>query len=400
MKILCFVLIAAAALAAVLPVQNILPQTIGFVPSQGAAIFGVSNNGASSGVAAFSLYVPNSPFSGTARLKDIRLKFGMISGSPAVAASLYSDNGGVPGTLIETGSAVSLGGSGWYTLGGFTAASQINPDTLYWVVVKCTSGTSANIYFNYMASGQFSVPAGSTPGAAAQTWNAHTAVSSTNNGSGWATWRQMTNGIRIGLTDGSDDAYIGIPLDAVGTATGAAQKLYTNGGTSQEAGVHFTLPANAKFRVAGALMFLKQYGAANGDVRFKLYSGAYSNPTLLGTTKRIPGTYITTNVGMYFRAYFPAPIEITGGTEITLTANNTAADDANNYFAINGLGMDNDPVSAGLLPMGLSFVNYSGGAWSTGSTFMPFFELLLDDGYEFAASGGGGGGQSGYIYQQ
>lgn len=398
MKPLCFALIAAAALAAVLPLQNISPQTIGFVPSQGGGSYGLSNNGASSGVAAFSLYLPNSPFGGTAHLKDVRLRFGSLSGSPTATASLYSDSGGLPGTLIEAGSGVSLA-AGWNTLGGFTSTAQVDADTPYWVVIKCTGGTSANAYFNYMASGQFSAPVGSAPGAAAQTWNGHTAVSSSDNGSTWGTWRQMVNGIRIGLTDGTDDAYLGLPLDAVANATGATQKLYTNGGTSQEAGAHFTLPANARFRIAGALMFLKQYGSASGNVRFRLYSGSYSSPTLLGTTKSIPGNRITTNVGMYFRAYFATPIEVAGGTEISLTANNTAADDASNYFAINGMGVDSDATSAALLPLGISFVTYSGGAWSSSATYAPLFQLLLDDGNEFAAQSGGGG-QSGYIYQQ
>lgn len=404
MKTICLLLLAALAFGAVLTVQRALPQTIGFGPPSGSTAYTLTNNGASSVVAAFSFVAPASPFGGTPRLKDFRFFSGSASGSPKVTAMLYTDANGIPGTLIETGaeSGVITNGT-WNTLSGFTAASKLTAGTQYWIVLRCTAGTSQVISFNYLSSGTYAHPPTSSSTSTGQAWG-NGSVSSTDNGTTWTTsWRYGVNGFRIGITDGSDDAYLGLPLAVFTAGTGATEKLYTNSGTAQEFGSYFTTPANTTLKIRGAIMFLKRVGSPTGNVRFRLYSGGYASPTLLGTTAEIPGANITTSVGGYYTSYFPSSISVAGSTILSVTAGNTAADDASNYFLTNKFPVDNDVSSPSLLPFGgIQAIKYSAGTWSVANCEAIPFWLILDSDGEFAAtgSGGGGGGQKGAIWQQ
>jgi len=406
MRTICSGLLAVAVLsAAVLTVQKSMPLTVGFGPATGNTAYTMTNNGESSAIGAFSFVAPQSPFSGTMRLKDIRVLTGTQSGSPKLTAVLYSDNNGLPGTSIETGSESGVLTNGvWYSLGGFTSTSNLTAGTQYWVVLRCNTGTNSATTFQYLSSGAYGhPPTSSGAGASGQAWGM-TAVASSDNGATWNTaWRYSVAGIRVGITDGTDDAYLGLPVGAFTAGTAASEKLYTNSGSAQEFGSYFTTPANATLKVRGIMMFVKRNSSPSGNIRFRMYSGTYSSLTLLGTTAAIPGGNITTSVGSLYTSYFSSTIEVAGGTQLSVTAGNTAADDSTNCFNTNKWPVDSDANSLPLLPFaGIQSIKYTGGNWSvTSGEAVPFW-LLLDTDGEFAETegGGGGGGQSGWIYQQ
>lgn len=406
MRLISIGLLAVVLLsAAVLTVQKPMPLTVGFGPATGSSSYTMTNSGGTSALGAFSFVAPSSPFGGTMRLKDVRIITGTQTGSPKLTAALYSDSNGLPGSVIETGTESGVLTNGvWYSLGGFTSTSNLTAGTQYWVVLRCSSGTSSTVALQYLSSGAYGhPPTSSGAGGSGQAWGM-TAVASTDNGSTWSTaWRYSVIGLRIGITDGTDDAYFGLPVGAFAGAIAASEKLYTNSGSAQEVGSYFTTPANATLNVRGVMMFVKRNSSPSGNVRFRLYSGTYTSLTLLATTAAIPGGNITTSTGSLYTSYFPSTISVAGGTKLSVTAGNTAADDSTNCFNTNKWPVDSDTDSLALLPFaGMQSIKYSGGAWSvTSGEAVPFWLLLDTDGeFEAPEGGGGEGGQSGWIYQQ
>jgi hypothetical protein len=389
-NLICFLSFSLLSMGAVKNVQHTGDTAVGFKPADEATISSIvlTNAAGSSVLGAFSFIAPSSPFSGTMRFKDIRVYVSAVSASPALTPSLYSDANGAVGTLIETGTASgTLSAATWNTLGGFTVTSNLTAGAQYWVVLTCTAGTSATVAYSY--SSNYSFPPIAATSVAPGAWG-NTLASSTNNGSTWAgTSRAATVGFRLGFTDGTDDAYTGVPIVGFVPANGASEKLYTNSGSAQEFGVQFTSPSNAILKVRGVVMAIKNI-SATGDLRYRLYTG--SSPSLVATTLTIPHIVIATSSSNVYIAFFATAQTINPNTVVSVTAGNTAADSSSAYLSTVKSSIDTDANSLPLFPFGgLKSINYTAGAWQApkNTEVVPFW-LILDSSGEFGTQASGG----------
>jgi hypothetical protein len=313
------------------------------------------------------------------RLQDFRAYFPAASGSPKCTAKLYADNNGVPGTLIEAGaeSAVIVAGT-WVTLGGFTAASNLTEGAMYWILVFCTSGTSANVATSRGSSTSLGIPVSIAGSAAGGTSWGGIYLASFDNASSWGGGSGIcVSGNRIGITDGTDTAYFGFPIATVGVSTGATEKLYTNAGNAQEFGSQFTSPP-VTIKVKGVVMYARDIGAT-GNLRYRIYTG--SSPSLLATTNGVPpGNILNASPELYV-AYFSAIQTINPSTVLSVVAGNSAADDSSHYYAVSKYTIDSDADSLNLWPYGgIQSIKLPANT-KLNSEFVPFYLLLDEPGF-------------------
>lgn len=369
-------------------IQRTMALFLGAMPTQAAASTLAVTAAAGSSVAlAFSFVPPASPFSGTMRLQDLTIFLTLATGSPKLTLKLLADLNGAPdpATVIETGTESGVLSAGWVTLSGFTTTSNLTTGVQYWLCIFCTSGTSATVQWFGTSS---TVP---IPQTGSSLWN-YAKVGSVDNGATWATSAMPnTCGYRVGLTDGTDDAYMGIAISAFAAATGATEKLYTDATPDpdcvQEFGSYFTSPANADLKVRGIGMYARKATTPAGSLRYRIYTGA--SPSLLGTTQLVPPGNVSSAVIVYAR--FAAAITIPAGSIVRVTAGNSAADTSSAYFYTYKYTIHDDAISKAIFPLGgIQSTKYTNNAWAEVTTEMVPFYLVLDSAAEFGATGSGG----------
>ena len=349
---------------AIVNVQKSFPQALHTMMCDSRETLAITNSGASSVVAAFSFRCPKIMASGY--FKSIELWVGAVSGSPTLTGYLYTDNGAVPGSLIEAGSiTASPTGAGFVTLSGFTSASALTDGTVYWVVVKCTAGTNATLYYGLVGASSF-IP---------QTYISK--IHSTDNGSTWTgTYRLPAFGFVIAVTDGTDTAYFGSPIfDSKGAKTQTTELLYTNGGVVQEGGTKFTMLANVSFVLKAVSMFVRKQGSPSGDLRVRIYD----DTALVATSMGLPPALISTS-GVRQLFHFSTPYTLIKGRTYRIVAGNSAADSSSNCYYIYTIYHKDDDIHRSLIPMNPTcYTIYSGGSWIDSTTHIQDGLILLGD---------------------
>ena len=310
---------------------------------------------------------------------EFRFNLSGATGSPKVTISLYSDNVGAVGTLIQSSTQSGVLSTGQNSISaGFSATAALVPGTQYWVVAACTSGTSCVISFCGGAN-YWSFPI-SGPSAGFEFGDGF--ATSSNNGTSWGSVNLICTGHRIGITNGTDWSYFGVPVASLGEASGATEILFKNGSTQQEFGTQFTSPSNLILNVSGIAMLVRKR-SATGNLFFKLYTGAA--PAGAQSTYSAPSANLYGSGGAYYvLSFLNGSQRINPGSIVTVTANNSAADDASHYITTYKYTYDTDANSAALFPFASMASCKMPGNTLVSSEIVPFW-LMLDGNTPFIA---------------
>ncbi len=336
----------------VLAVQNYPGPAISIFGGTGAGYTVTMDNAdPNSDMLAYSFIAPKSPFSGAMKLFQFRWLASSPSGSPKVTAYLYSDNNGQPNALLTNGTSAESGviSAGWVSSTWSGTLPTLTEGTQYWILLKCTSGTS--VVVSACAATQTGFPSALIGGTGTPLWRA-LGDASTDSGSTWGgTDRGTVQGFRIGITDGSDTAYFGVPgPSASGTLNTTSQRV---DGT-QQAGFLVTTPADCKVRVKSVALIVRKVGSP-GALSLKVYSG--SSTDALATSNAIPAANITTGV-QAATFDFSTVLELSASTLYRFVLSAASGDNTTNYYYTYASTIDSDSVSGGtvdLAPWGLGF---------------------------------------------
>ena len=110
----------------------------------------------------------------------------------------------------------------------------------------------------------------------------------------------------------------------------------------------------------------------------------------MGTTRGIPYTTVRVGGSDWYASMFATPVTLVGGNVYSVTGSNSAADDSTHFYTVFKYTLHNDANSRALLPFGgMTFVNYTAGAWSApvNTAAVPFV-LYLNTGGEWSLGGG------------
>jgi hypothetical protein len=303
---------------------------------------------------------------------------GTVDGSN-LNLDIFSDSSGTPGSSLTSGvgvtlSAGSISAGNWQRFSGLSVA--LSADTQYWAVVINNQGTPASNFPTYRFGGNGT---GTLPGGTASGLFGHQKMQ--YNGSSWVSQTIPTCVVRFGF---SDSSYWGLPAT---TSTLSSDLVYF----AREAGMKLTMPTGCTFNIRGLVFWLKKLGSPAGNLRYRLYTGSSSTPTLLATTNALGPSDVNTSAG-YIPLHFSSDQAIAGGTVIRVTWGTTTGGDSSNYYADpNEYTWDSDSNSLTLTP----FAGTAGKTYTTdGVTFTDTntgvhpFTMLLDTDGEFLGQGG------------
>ena len=332
-----------------------------------------------------SFIAPKNPFSGGMGFFEFRKYFGTATGSPKVTAYIYSDNNGVPGSVVDNGTGVESGiisSNSWVSLTWTGTLPSLTEGLQYHVVSKCTAGTSVAATTQYNTTSNLVGAIGSTGVGSGQGWRS-------NYGSGldtvWAgTGRAQASGFRFGITDGTDTAYWGYPIQAGATAiNGTGWRI---DGT-QKVGVVFTTPGNGRIRIKSMIVPVRK-NSAPGNLSLKIYQGTGTSPTATGNA--IPAGNLATASGIFYIFDLSTPLELAPSTVYRSVLDAASGSNGTNYYYLQGGTMDTDATSLAIMPWGLQTCMLSGSSWTDSTTYAVPFGLVLDGLQPFGSVSGGG----------
>lgn len=286
-----------------------------------------------------------------------------------ISCEFYSDNAGVPGTSLDasTGMTANCAAGTWLEFTGFDVA--LTGGTLYWVVIKNTTGTPAS---NYPEIRSLTLM---TPMYFANT-GVNTMKTTADAGSTWtAATKTSCNNIRIQWGGG----YSGFPVSTQAAAS-STYGVYDK----RELGVVFTTPAVGKMAVAGIAAVVSKTGTPTRALRLRLYEGV----TLVDTTYSTAVANVTTRswIQGYFSTVRVLKRNTTYRAVISVAYTGSGDGDTSNYFACYGYTIQDSNESRSLTPMrgwgGTYTADSSAGpvvfSESGLTTFVPQIVLLLD----------------------
>jgi len=377
MRVLLAILLALPAFGATLTIPNHPAPSISLgTPGTSAVTITMTGTDPNATMFAASFVGPKSPFSGTQSINGFRWKAASATGSPKVTAYIYSDSAGIPGTLITNGTGVESGilSDGYNTSTWAGTLPTIVENTMYWVVLKCTSGTSVGVTFAHTNSN----------GQANSIGNARYSIadSSTDSAATWAgTNYASVTGFRWDFTDGTDVAYVGNTVGAIVAYT-AADDL-ANG--TQQPGFKITTPADVKLRLKSVVFFIRKSGTP-GALSVKIYSG--TSTTATATSLAIPADYLSTAGGREMFD-FSTPVELAANTVYRIVLSAATGDGANYYYTY-AILMDADAASVALSPWGMSMCTLDT-TWDADDTsYQTITTLVLDSTDPFGTIVAGG----------
>ncbi len=387
--ILALIVFCCPLFPATKSVQGLYQPVIYFGSNEaGTETISLDNAAETSDLISYSFIAPKSPFGGTMKLSGFRVYFGTATDTPEVTAYLYSDNAGVPNTVVTNGTGVessAITSDTWVELTWGGTLPTLTEGTQYWIVLKCTTGTSVAITRAYGGATYFpSGDGGSTGAGSGKCWSG-CGDSSTDAGSTWGgTDRQLVKGYRIKITDDTDIAYFGIPLKAQSTTmSGTAYRI---DGT-QETGFGITTPADTNIRVKAVGFYVRTAGTP-GNLSLKMYTGTETTATATGNA--IPVGNVSTT-GSQYQFSFSTPVALSASTIYRFVLSAASGSNAANYYYIMATSMDNDAASIAMHPWGQFLCTIDGGTWDADTTdyTVPAY-LILDTTDPFTACPAGG----------
>lgn len=280
----------------------------------GLAITTVNLNGALSGgySAAWFAFSLVPLLGGT--VSKIRVYASAVTGTLAsgdLVCDIYSDSNGNPNTSLQSSTTVTSvpTGAAWVEFTGFSTALTVG--TQYWIVLRNANATPTTNSVTYVASSS-ALALGSTSDPASG--QALFFISSNSGG----TWSRFL-GPACFVVDYGGGNTEGWPVQGLTTSD---PQIYS----SREGGIKFVTPENVSLNVIGVCGAVSKSGTPTGDLRYRIYAGTSTSPTLLGTTvTRAPGTVNSSRTQKPL--YFSAPIIIPGGTTLRVVVSETTQSD-------------------------------------------------------------------------
>jgi len=286
----------------------------------------------------------------------------------SVTIELQADNGsGSPsGTALDTGTITTYDNTiAWRECTNFTGDQVLTAGTLYWVVIKNTTGTPASNYptvtFVYGLLPLWT----NTDSSQCRHAKKHT-----TDGSTWSNQVGNIISFMAGFTDGS---WYGCPGQSGGYFDASGVDRAYDG---VELGGVMQVPDNVWLNVVGVWGWIRR-ASKPGALRFKLYSGV----SLLGTSLDVPqaNTSITATT---ISGYFGRSIIVPPKTILRATISAAAGDNAFNYYYLSGVVADaNYPDNA---PTPFTYTRVESGAATDTAGKHPALALLLDGARPFA----------------
>lgn len=303
-------------------------------------------------------------------------------GSSDLTCELYDNSAGAPGSLLQSSSTVTAAptGASWVEFTGFSTALTIG--TEYWFVLKNNNGTPAS---NFVVNTAFS----NFPGFATSSnpaFGQYLYFTSTDSGSSWTRTTRLP---QIVLDYGSSNVE-GFPFQTVSTSAG---QIYS----SREYGLRFVSPSNATMNIIGIGSLVLKTASPTGNLRYRLYTGSSTTPTLQGTTvTAAPGEINGSREPKPL--YFSTPISITAGTTVRIVVSETTqSDTSSNRYTLEEFTLSSTDTGI-LVPYTTqpqSTLSTDGGANFTDTdNRLPAIWPILDAQTPFSSSGGGGTGGS------
>ncbi len=305
------------------------------------------------------------------------------TGSP-IAADIVADlfdmnSAGNPNASLATFGTPS-GISGWVDYGGVSVALTAN--TMYFVVFKNVNGTPASNFVDIERLQQ------GTPNHASVSGNSGTrgwgVRRSTNSGTSWINDASQAAGIRLAFADGT---FAGLPaMDVLSGVT-----VYS----SREAGAICVTPG-VDLAVRGVSFPIARNSTPTGQLRYRLYTGASSAPTLLATTGLLPsasGSLITTSSPFtWIPLFFSSVVTIPASSTLRVVMSETTQSDASLvFFRGRSISVDNNADSKALLGNFYRTLSTDGGTtFSETDTEFSSFALILDTGATGSSGAPGG----------
>ena len=206
-------------------------------------------------------------------------------GTSDSSCSLYSDNQGKPGTLIEARSTVTAAPTAGNMLEftGFTSTSALTEGSMYWWVFKNLAASPASNYPTYRYGAADSAPLG--PASVSNSWG-WVVKTSTDSGSNWSSGtRGIIPMIRVEFSDGS---FSGLPVQNIVSAASLSSSLRIYG--TKVFGGKLVTPSDTKLRVTGILLGPNKIGTPSGDIRARIYQGNTRVATSFSVPKNNVGT--------------------------------------------------------------------------------------------------------------
>lgn len=306
-------------------------------------------------------------------------------GSSDLVCDIYSDSNGNPNTSLQSSSTVTTTptGAAWVEFTGFSQALTVG--TNYFLILRNanSSPTTNNITYSYSSTSL--VQGNSTDPATAQT----TVFTSTNSGSTW------TRAASVGffVIDYGGGSIEGFPVQS---GTSGDPQIYS----SREGGIKFTTPANSGLNVVGVCGVVAKVSSPTGDLRYRIYTGSSTAPTLLGTTvTRAPG-FINTARNQK-PLYFSTPLTIPASTVVRVVVSETTqSDTSGNRYNLEHAVLSSTDTGI-LLPYTvqpeLTLSTDGGATFSDTPNRLPLIWLLLDANDPFPVSSSGGASSHTFI---
>jgi hypothetical protein len=282
-----------------------------------------------------------------------------------VRASLYSSNtDGSPNAEIEQKNCSTTPDVGRLSWTGFTTA--LTAGVKYYIVFKNYHATST-LTLRWVTSGPQHM------GAANLVHSQWVKTQTGDSGATWTSYVAEAMGLKITY---SGSIYDGFPLNNSANTAGATDGVYA----AREVGNLFVCPLNGKFRVVGIGFNLSTAtGTPQDTVRFRLYEGSTTTPTLVATSL---GTIPRQQVNNNTYCLYITPYELKPGETYRVTIGGVtgggSAGDSSNYHRTFKFTIDDDPDSRALMPFdayktyttdGTTFTN-------TNTEILPFVIVL------------------------
>lgn len=303
-------------------------------------------------------------------------------GSSDLVCNLYSDSAGSPSTSLQSSTTVTSvpTGASWVEFTGFSTALTVG--TTYWIVLRNANGTPTSNSATYTYLTNSSILGNSNNPALGQSL----VYTSTNSGSTWT--RAVSTGAFV--VDYGSGNIEGFPVQS-GT-TGDPQ-IYS----SREGGIKFTTPSNTTLNVIGVCAVASKTGTPTGNLRYRIYTGSGSSPTLLATTATRDAATISTTRNQK-PLYFTSPVSISADTVVRVVASETTqSDTSGNRYNLEFITLSSSDTGI-LVPYTIQpeyTLSTDGGATftDTANRYVSIW-LILDAQEPFSSSGGGGAGGS------
>jgi hypothetical protein len=332
---------------------------------------------------AYSFIGPHNPFAGAIGISEVRVYFESPVGSPQVTPYIYSDNNGVPGTVIANGTGVqsdAIAANGLLSLVWAGTLPVPTEGVQYWVVFKKTAGTSVNLkYTANNASNTYLTGAGaigSYSTGAGLSWR--NVVMSGLDGAWAGSKRQGVTGFRLKFTDGSQVAYMGYLLHTSSAVSGLG---WRSDGTN-EFGFKITTLDSVRMRVKSVAFNFTKNGTP-GNLSVKAY--AQDSIVPFATSNAIPVGNAGSNTLIFD---FSTPIVLDPNRTYRFTLS-VATGDGTNNISYTVQTLDTDANSLPLVPMPPWACYLSGGVWTDYSnTGRMLASALILDSYRPFEGGG------------